>query len=367
MIVKFRIRRDTAANWTAANPVLALGEPGLETDTRRVKYGDGTTAWNSLNYSRGTVEWGQITGTLSAQTDLQAALDAKEPTIAAGTTAQYFRGDKTWQTLNLAAVGVTASALTKTDDTNVTLTLGGTPSTALLAGVSLSLGWSGQLSVARGGTGTSTATGTGSVVLATGPTIDGLISTGVARFGTSNPGVGTVRIGAAADALYVVGASLTNGSSLAVFDAGTVTGGVSAARFAGNTTGDLKLLVQQSGNGNGAVEVYGVGTGDALLRLSVSNATTYWSVGIDNSDGDALVIGGFNLGTGNGLRIDPSTKAVTTYGPVLIGSDTLRITTEKTPASASATGTKGDMCWDANYLYICIAANTWRRIAHATW
>lgn len=47
----FRLRRDTAANWTAANPVLSLGEPGLETDTRLVKYGDGTTAWNSLAYS----------------------------------------------------------------------------------------------------------------------------------------------------------------------------------------------------------------------------------------------------------------------------------------------------------------------------
>lgn len=77
MIVKFRIRRDTAANWASVNPVLALGEPGLETDTTRTKYGDGTTAWNSLPYSRGAVAWGQITGTLSAQTDLQAALDAK--------------------------------------------------------------------------------------------------------------------------------------------------------------------------------------------------------------------------------------------------------------------------------------------------
>lgn len=51
MIVKFRFRRDTAANWTAANPILALGEPGLETDTRRVKYGDGTTPWASLAYA----------------------------------------------------------------------------------------------------------------------------------------------------------------------------------------------------------------------------------------------------------------------------------------------------------------------------
>lgn len=47
----------------------------------------------------------------------------------------------------------TPSALTKTDDTNVTLTLGGTPSTALLQATSITAGWSGQLAVTRGGTG----------------------------------------------------------------------------------------------------------------------------------------------------------------------------------------------------------------------
>jgi hypothetical protein len=55
-------------------------------------------------------------------------------------------------------IGVTSSALTKTDDTNVTLTLGGSPSTALLAATSLTLGWTGQLSVSRGGTGLSSLT-----------------------------------------------------------------------------------------------------------------------------------------------------------------------------------------------------------------
>ncbi|TGT42785.1 tail fiber domain-containing protein [Mesorhizobium sp. M8A.F.Ca.ET.165.01.1.1] len=40
----------TAAQWTAANPVLLQGEMGLETDTRQFKIGDGTTAWNSLAY-----------------------------------------------------------------------------------------------------------------------------------------------------------------------------------------------------------------------------------------------------------------------------------------------------------------------------
>ena len=51
-----------------------------------------------FNQSGGGSAWGDITGTLSAQTDLQSALNAKEPTISVGTTSQYWRGDKTWQT-----------------------------------------------------------------------------------------------------------------------------------------------------------------------------------------------------------------------------------------------------------------------------
>ena len=45
-----QLRRDTAANWVTANPVLADGEIGIETDTRKRKCGNGTTAWNSLPY-----------------------------------------------------------------------------------------------------------------------------------------------------------------------------------------------------------------------------------------------------------------------------------------------------------------------------
>ena len=62
-----------------------------------------------------------------------------------------------WSTI--AGSDVTGAALTKTDDTNVTLTLGGTPTTALLRAASLTLGWTGTLAVSRGGTGASTLTG----------------------------------------------------------------------------------------------------------------------------------------------------------------------------------------------------------------
>lgn len=50
MSVQIKLRRDTAANWVIVNPVLAAGEPGVETDTLKWKFGDGTTRWNQLNY-----------------------------------------------------------------------------------------------------------------------------------------------------------------------------------------------------------------------------------------------------------------------------------------------------------------------------
>ncbi|MBO00973.1 MAG: hypothetical protein CL438_09980, partial [Acidimicrobiaceae bacterium] len=50
MADRIQIRRDTAANWTSANPTLTQGELGLETDTGKLKAGDGSTAWTSLSY-----------------------------------------------------------------------------------------------------------------------------------------------------------------------------------------------------------------------------------------------------------------------------------------------------------------------------
>ena len=43
-------RRDTASNWTSNNPTLLDGELGYETDTKKFKIGDGSTAWQSLDY-----------------------------------------------------------------------------------------------------------------------------------------------------------------------------------------------------------------------------------------------------------------------------------------------------------------------------
>lgn len=52
---QLQLRKGTAAEWTAANPTLALGEMAFETDTKKTKIGDGSTAWTSLVYSIGGI------------------------------------------------------------------------------------------------------------------------------------------------------------------------------------------------------------------------------------------------------------------------------------------------------------------------
>lgn len=64
-----KLRRGTAAEWTAANPILAAGEMGIETDTRKFKFGDGTTPWNTLAYASAEGGGGGGTGDVTAAGD----------------------------------------------------------------------------------------------------------------------------------------------------------------------------------------------------------------------------------------------------------------------------------------------------------
>lgn len=50
MIYKFQFRRGLASEWTMDNPVLRAGEPGVETDTGKMKIGDGVQSWSTLEY-----------------------------------------------------------------------------------------------------------------------------------------------------------------------------------------------------------------------------------------------------------------------------------------------------------------------------
>ena len=45
-----KLKRDSSSSWALSNPILSLGEPGYETDSGKLKIGDGVSDWNSLDY-----------------------------------------------------------------------------------------------------------------------------------------------------------------------------------------------------------------------------------------------------------------------------------------------------------------------------
>lgn len=81
--------------------------------------------------------------------------------------------------------------------------------------------------------------------------------------------------------------------------------------------------------------------------------------------GNNLDLGGLSAATGDAYDWGNLTSSSTEYdmGNVV---DLTNIHSQA-PASASANGTKGDITYDASYMYVCVATNTWKRVAIASW
>jgi hypothetical protein len=88
-----------------------------------------------------------------------------------------------------------------------------------------------------------------------------------------------------------------------------------------------------------------------------------YSAGINETTSDNLYIS--NTNTATPLIKGKFDSAGGNAGSVRIYGD-LQLTT-KTPASASATGTVGTITYDTDYIYICTATDTWKRVAISTW
>ena len=84
MATKLQIRRDSASDWTSANPVLSAGEIGYEQDTSKMKVGDGSTAWTSLAYFSPSAS---STSDLSEGTNLYFTDARADARIAAASTS----------------------------------------------------------------------------------------------------------------------------------------------------------------------------------------------------------------------------------------------------------------------------------------
>ena len=155
------------------------------------------------------------------------------------------------------------------------------------------------------------------------------------------------------------------------------------------TAGPAKLLHVQAGSVSGAArggsftktlfessdaivsywEFQAASTAINDILFSKGSTGSYGVVGYDHAT-DALR---FSTDSTERARIDSSGRLLVgatgnSGGALLqVNGDRIRVATAKTPASAAAAGTAGEVCWDASYIYVCTATDTWKRAAIATW
>jgi hypothetical protein len=115
MATRMQQRRGTAAQWTAANPILAAGEIGFETDTNKFKMGNGSSAWNALQYFANAAELAAI---IDGAPELLNTLN--ELAAAIGDDPEFF-------------TNIADSIAENIDSHNVTTNVHGIANTTLLA------------------------------------------------------------------------------------------------------------------------------------------------------------------------------------------------------------------------------------------
>jgi hypothetical protein len=260
----------------------SLGLSGLTSGTLTLK-APSVAGSNTLTFPAGTTDFSATGGTSQVvkQTSLGGAF----------TVARLACSDLSNAT---SACSTAPAALTKTDDTNVTLTLGGTPATALLQATSLTLGWTGTLSPARGGTGT--ANGTSNTIAFTGNFSLGitLTNTTAVTFPTS----GTLATTAGPNLPSVATGDLLYGSSANVLSAladvatgnALISGGVSTAPLWGKITSSHLNITTTACTNQFLTAISATGTGtcttDTLASAQHANQGTTTTVLHGNAAGN---------------------------------------------------------------------------------
>lgn len=148
MATQIQFRRDTAANWTSANPTLAAGELGLETDTTFYKIGTGSTAWTSLAY-------GTIAGVPSSNSITSAMI--VNGTIVAGDIASDAITTVKILDANVTAAKLASDSVTTAKILDANVTAAKLANTAVTAGsyttANITVDAQGRLTAAATGTG----------------------------------------------------------------------------------------------------------------------------------------------------------------------------------------------------------------------
>jgi hypothetical protein len=328
----------------------ALGVTAVGT-TGQVLVGNtgGAPSWATLSgigvtsFSAGTTGLTPSAATSGAIT-LAGTLIVANGGTGATTLTGYVKGSGTSALTASATIPATdisgGAALTKTDDTNVTLTLGGTPASALLAATSLTLGWSGQLSVARGGTGQSSYTD-GQLLIgnSTGNTLTKATLTAGTNVSITN-GAGSITINATDQFVGTVTSVSGTGTVNGITLTGTVTS--SGSLTLGGTLSGVSLTTQVTGTlpvGNGGTGattltangvLYGAGTSAiAATAVGTTGQVLVGNTGAAPSWATLTGIGvtSFSGGTTGLTPASATTGAITLAGTLAVANGGTGVTT----------------------------------------
>ena len=240
---------------------------------------------------------------------------------------------------------VTSPSIVAPTTTPLTLTGGST-------GASLVLGQgatAGNATITPTGTGVVAIAGTGSKLTIAGTTASTSTTTGALQV---TGGVGVSGAG------YFGGSVVCNTGSQPIFSAAI--SGTSIGSFSAFGS-DVYIAVDQNANGN---MIFRRNSATESMRIAGSNGAVNITSTVSASSSTA---GALTVGNGTAATNVAIGGGNVNAGGTLTIAGTVIHTLSATPASASATGTVGTMSWDANYIYICTAANTWKRVAIATW
>ena len=351
---------DKTINWVDATDAWTLSEhvniaSGKEYRIAGTKVLDATSLGSSVlitsaNITDGTIVDGDISATAEIAVSKLADGTARQllQTDAAGTGVEWASNIDIPGTLD-----VTGAA---TLDSTLSVPLGSAGSPSIYPGTDTNTGiyspGADQLAISTGGTGRLFVDASGNVGVGVSPLSNlhvngttGIRITGIATKTTPAIYIPTGGILADINDTFEIRNGGGSSSELRLATRGITT------FYVGGGGGDLGLGTEVGRfRSTGLFEVKGAGTAGSSPAFSVSGSAPANSLVVDSS-GRLLV--GTSSNTGGAL--------------LQVNGDRVRIATAKTPASATDTGSAGEICWDANYIYVCTATNTWKRTAIATW